>query len=114
MGLGDKRGTVTHGLRGTVGTFLLEAGRADSSDMDKTGNQQAEVLISYLSLAGNKGKLQNRNIFKSGDQGGGSCLPNLKSKQLYAPDVSAETQRPSKQERPDLNYFMSNNCDLEK
>lgn len=36
-GLGEKQRIVTQSLRGTVVTILLEAGRDESSIMDRTG-----------------------------------------------------------------------------
>lgn len=49
-GVGDRKVMVTHGLRGTVSTLLLEAGLFDTATSLKTGHLNNKCLKSYKAL----------------------------------------------------------------
>lgn len=49
-GSGSKSSVTTHGLRGTLATFLLEAGQSDSSVSMRTDPRYFKSLKSYQHL----------------------------------------------------------------
>lgn len=60
-GNGDNAGIVTHSIRGTVATLLIER-RADFSTTMRTGHKHVESLRSYQNLRGLEGRIQQRLI----------------------------------------------------
>ena len=86
VGVGDKHGIVTHSLRGTVATLLLEAGRTDTATALRTGHLQNDSLKSYKNLAGSEGKIQQRAIF-SGKLDNLSALCPNKSEDVKSKNI---------------------------
>lgn len=64
-GTGENNGIVTHSLRGTVASMLIQAGTPDSAITMRTGHRNTDSLKSYQNIRGKEGKTQQRIIFQS-------------------------------------------------
>lgn len=71
-GSGGNAGIVTHSLRGTVATLLLEAGTPYSAITMRTGHKQVDSLKHYQNLRGIEGKKQQNILFPSSE--GPNCV----------------------------------------
>lgn len=62
-GIGANSSVVTHSLRGTATSLLIEAGVPDSAITLRTGHRQVDSLKSYQTLRGMEGKKQQDILF---------------------------------------------------